>query len=168
MYDSNEYAPVRFVRAKGSVRARTKYTLSDTYTGVYNHYTAGENIQGVSKLNFFGFSLGEKRPQCENLLLIKQTVTNPEIFGKKISSLGFTNEQYCEIIKTEYKLDKENAQKRAVNELLQRLKVSLPDDAATVNEESSVTENPDGSFFVTVSVECIEDIGKESVIEITD
>lgn len=168
IYDSNEYAPVRFVRAKGSVKAKVTYSLSDTYTKKFTRYSVGKKCGDVKKICLFGVFAEFGKTESKNALLAKTTNKYFKIFGKKFSSLGFTNEQYYEIIKTEYITDEQTAMQRAKKELSQRLRSNIPHDAVIIDEKSFVANNPDGSFLVTVTAECIEDIGCESRIEISD
>ena len=166
IYDSNDYAPVRYVRAKGKVLAKTKYSLSDTYCANYYLYRKKGEVAKKVSANFFGFSVGKSRILNKNVFLAKSANHNLIIFGKKFSSLGFTNERYYEIIKEEYKMDMQTARQRAVDELSLRLRAYLPDGAEVIKVETEIEDNPDKTFCVTVFFDCIEDIGKEAEIQI--
>ncbi|MBQ4528629.1 MAG: sporulation protein YqfD [Clostridia bacterium] len=166
IYDSNDYAPVRFVRASGSIKAKTVYTISDNYDTCYIKYTPVDKKLYSYKFKFFGFSFSVGANKEENIFLMKQDNKNFSVFGKKISSLGFTKEKYCEIIRTECIMDKYETEQMAIRELTQRLYSQIPDDAVVIDEKNSIFQNPDGSVCATVTFECIEDIGCEARIEL--
>lgn len=167
VYDSNEYAPVRFVHAAGTVYAKTTYSQSASFPLSYTSYSICENVKNSVGIRIFNQYFENNISSDKSLIKTKSKEKNFKIFGKNYLPLGFTNKKYCEIIKKECVLDKEAAAGRAVSELSARLTAQLPPDATVVNTAHDISDNPDGSVYVTVTFECIEDIAGELPIGFT-
>lgn len=162
VYDSNEYAPVRFVHSKGSVKAYTTYTLSEFCNFTYYSY----ELTGKSKRTY-GLEVAgqviETGSERKGLYMERQNNKKITIFGKNYFSLGFTNSKYCEIIKKECTMGYNEAVNKTTENLIQRLRSTLPYDAEIIDIEKNYD---DKSFMVSVTAHCIEDIGEELPIEI--
>ncbi len=165
--DSNEFAPVRFVRASGKVIAKTNYSLSDRFNSAYKKYSKGEKLYEFT-LTLFGYRLRFGNADGKNVIMEKSETKNFQIFGKKYSGLGFTKTKYCEIIEKEYTLDMENTEKLAVKELNERLTSKLEPGVEIVNSERVLSKADDGTMTVTVNFECVEDIAEEKVIFVSE
>jgi len=165
--DSNEYAPVRFVRASGRVMANTKYFLSDKFDSVYKKYHQGKKMYEYT-LSVFGYTIRFGTLKDKNVILLNTETKNFEIFGKKFSSLGFTKRKYCEIIDEEYTLDIKDTEKYAVKELTERLKSKLEPGVRITNEDYTLKTNTDGVLSVTVNFDCEEDIAEENIIFVSE
>ncbi len=169
VYDSNDYAPVRFVHAKGRIYAKTSYTLSGNFPMSFTSYKLSDKNKtslGIftpkQKFEFFS-------PKSDIAMTkISSKEKYFKLFGKFSFPLGFTNNKYCEIIKTECKLDKLSATDNAIDELSARLSSQLPSDATVVNTFSEVNDSPDGTISVTVTFECVEDIAAELPIVLSE
>jgi len=169
VYDSNEYAPVRLVHASGKIYAKTTYTLHGDFPLSITTYKLSDKTQkscgiliadkaieiNFKKRRVLGFEKYSKEKYFK-------------LFGKFSVPLGFTNKKYCEIIKTECKLDKETAVSKAVGELTERLYSKLPPDAQVINTTRDISDNPDGTVSATVTLECIEDIASELPIVLSE
>ena len=169
VYDSNEFAPVRFVHASGRVYAQTTYTLCGTFSSSYTSYTNTGKIK-----SYYGIMIGDKTFEFgfgKNKASFKKLYSKEKFFeflGKFSIPLGFTNNKYCEIIKTECKLDKEATVTKAVGELTERLSSQLPPDAHIINITQDITDNSDGKVSVAVTALCIEDIATEKPIILSE
>lgn len=167
VYDSSENAPVRFVRASGSVYAKTRYSLEDNY--YMNYYSYSTNAKKITSfgIKLFGWSLETRPSPPQNSFLVKFNEKRIKIFGKKYLPLAFTNKQYCEIIKKECYSDKQQTEQRAVSDLAARLSASIPETATVVNTTKDIKYNSDGSIYACVTFECIENIAVENPIAVT-
>ncbi len=169
VYDSNEYAPVRFVHASGKIYAKTTYTLHGDFPLSFTSYKLSEKTK-----NSYGILFSDKKidfcPVKDKVPMAKIYSKEKyfKLFGKFSLPLGFTKCKYCEIIKTECKLDKETAVRRAVWELTARLNSKLPSDARVINTTREISDNPDGTISATVTLECIEDIASELPIVLSE
>ncbi|MBR5507865.1 MAG: sporulation protein YqfD [Clostridia bacterium] len=161
VYDSNEYAPVRFVHSKGSVKAYTSYTLTGVCNLSYSSYTLSEKSDSSYGFKIFGngFEIGSKP---HNLAIRQQNDKKITVFGKNYFSLGFTNNKYCEIIKKECTMGYNEAVNKTTENLIARLKSTLPDDAEIIEVEKTYDAE---TAIVCVTAHCIEDIGEELPIE---
>lgn len=166
VYDSTDYAPVRFVRAAGTVYAKTKYSLSNTYFTNYHSYSIKEKNVSSYEVEIFGFKFEINSKIPEKSFLVKSNEKKIEIFGKKYLPLAFTNKQYCEIIREECYTDINQTSQRAIKDLTTRLYASIPSGAEVINVIKDVNDNNDGSVNVSVTFECVEDIALEKSIEI--
>ncbi|MBE7050366.1 MAG: FtsQ-type POTRA domain-containing protein [Ruminococcaceae bacterium] len=162
VYDSNEYAPVRFVHSKGSVKAYTTYTLSENCNFTYYSYELTGKSKRTYGLKIAGqvIKTGSER---KGLYMERQNNKKITIFGKNYFSLGFTNSKYCEIIKKECTMGYNEAVNKTTENLIQRLRSTLPYDAEIIDIEKNYD---DKSSTVSVTAHCIEDIGEELPIEI--
>jgi len=166
VYDSNEYAPVRFVHAAGKVLAKTYYGLHGDFPCSYTKYNFGKSINTVYGINF-GDSQIKTNISTKDSMRLMSKEKNFKLFGKFSLPLGFTKEKYCEIISKECILDKDQATQKALGELKARLNAQIPSDAKVVNTFEEVTENADGSLSINLTFECIEDITTELPIDIS-
>ncbi len=167
VYDANEYAPVRLVHATGTVKAKTVYSLESDFDGKYITYKKGKKDKNVWIFNFFGKRFVINPLSDDRLFVKTDTKTkNLKFLGKFSLPLGFTKQKYCEIIKTEYKINREETLKRAYDELEKRISLSLPYDAKVMDTKKEYAQNPDGSFNVKLTFECIEEITEELPIEV--
>ncbi len=165
VYDSNEFAPVRFVHSKGTVKAYTNYTLTQECKTSYSSYEISGN-----KKNSYTLIAGNKGLEFgakpKDLYLVEQNTKKLTIFGKNYFSLGFTNNKYCEIIKKECTMGYDESMNKTIQNLIKRLKSILPEDAVILDFEEKREKNQSGTYIVTVTAHCIEDIGEELPIEI--
>lgn len=166
VYDSNDFAPVRFVNAGGKVYARTTYSIEDNFGYNYIRYTPKTKLKSFYVPKICDLKILDDTPNKNSDIVLKENDIKFKIFGKNYLPLAFTNTKYCEIIKEEYVLSKEEAEKYAISELSQRLKLTLNDDALVVNTQKSITPNSDGTFKASVLFECIEDIAVKNPIEV--
>lgn len=166
VYDSNDYAPVRFVHAAGTVYAKTTYTLKGDFPLSYTSYKLSDSFSRSFGIKF-GKNAFETSVYEASDVKIYSNDKNFKVFGKFSTPLGFTNRKYCEIIKEECILDKDAAAQRAINELSARLSARIPHDATVVNTQKEISDNPDGSLSVQLTFECVEDITAELPIEIS-
>lgn len=166
VYDSNEYAPVRFVHADGEILAQTFYTAEADFEKSYIKYSKSEKTKTAYGVTLGNFVI-EKKINEKNVFLINDVKKNMKIFGNFYLPLGFTKREYCEIIENKYELSASALEKEAVNELTLRLKQTIPDGAVVENSEKSISCNPDGTIHVRLTFECTENIGVESPIEFT-
>ncbi len=169
VYDSNEHAPVRFVHSSGKVYAKTLYTLHGDFPLSFISYTLSDKNKAS-----FGIFLKDKEIEFfspKNNTVMKKFSSkrkNFKLFSKFSFPLGFTNNKYCEIIKKECELDKQTAIDNAVRELSARLSSKLPPDANVINTFKEISEKADGTISATVTFECIEDIGTELPIVLSE
>lgn len=167
VYDSNEYAPVRFVHASGRVRARTEYRIDGVFSDTYIQYSLTEPKTKYSLRLFDNeFVFGSKIR--DNYVNVESTEKIFQIFGKKYSSLGFTKSKYCEIISTECILEKSELELKAKEVLTARLELQLPDGAEIADTVSNVVWNDDGTVYVELIYKCIEDICEERSIDLSE
>lgn len=167
VYDGNEYAPVRFVRAAGTVMAKTRYTITDTYSNSYSLYTVSDKKLSSTGVGMGGWSFETNLFLPKNAVLVESVEKRIEIFGKKYLPLAFTNKKYCEIIRTECFSDTAHTKERAVKELTDRLEASIPKGASVEAGVPDVCDNGNGTVTATVTFECIENIAEENYIEVT-
>lgn len=167
VYDSNEYAPVRFVHATGKVLAKTYYGLHGDFPLSYTKYNLAQSTDTAFGINFCNNQI-KTHVSGENNIKIMSNEKIFNLFGKFSLPLGFTKEKYCEIISKECVLDKEQAAQMALDELKARLNAQIPSDAKVVNTFEEVSENADGSLCVNLTFECIEDITTELPIDNTE
>ena len=164
VYDSTEIAPLRFVNAGGIVNASTVYTIEDDFGGKYISYTPAEKTKNIIAPKILNTNLYEFKTQSGLGLYIEENDKKIKAFGKNYLPLAFTNTKYCEIIRKEYQLSKEEIIKNAINELTQKLYLSIPEGAKVVSTKEDVSQNPDGSINVKLTFECIEDIAEKKAI----
>lgn len=159
VYDFTEYAPVRLVSSDGIVNAQTVYTIEDKFSGEYYSYTPRDKTRDRINMNFLKTKLYDDMPKRPLSVILDENNIKFKIFGKNYLPWGFTKTKYCEIIKSKYKLSKSEAEKQAENELMQRLELSLPEDAEIINTKTELSYNSDGSFNMKLTADCMEDIG---------
>ncbi len=165
VYDSTDFAPVRFVNAGGNIYARTKYTIEDNFGCRFVSYNLNGEFKTLLRPKLFDIVLYDTK-NTDNRLSFAENDIKFKIFGKNYLPLAFTKMKYCEIIRKEYTLSNEDARSYAVSELTRRLMLKLPRDASVINTEKNITQNPDGTFKASVSFECIEDIAQKLPIEV--
>ncbi len=166
VYDSTDFAPVRLINSGGIVNAQTTYTEEDKFKCEYYSYTPAEKIKSRVNIRFLKTMLYDETPKAAFNVLLDENHINFKIFGKNYLPWGFTKTKYCEIIKEKHKLTKSEAEKMAEQELRQRLELSLPEDAEIIDTRTELSYNPDGSFNMKLTADCIEDIAvKLPIIE---
>ncbi len=166
VYDSTDFAPVRFVNAEGNVYAKTVYSIEDDFGYEYVSYKPNDDIKTKITPKLFNIYLWNEGSSKTSELLISKKEIKFKIFGKNYLPLAFTKTKYCEIIRDEYALSEADAHTRAIKELTKRLSLDLPDGADVVNTTENITPNPDGTFRASVSFECVEDIAAKLPIEV--
>lgn len=164
VYDSTEIAPLRFVNAGGIVNASTVYTIEDNFNGKYISYIPSEKTKNITAAKILNLRLFEKKPKSRLGLYLEENDKKIKAFGKNYLPLAFTNTEYCEIIKKEYQLSKEETIKHAINELTQKLYLSIPQGAVVLNTKEDVTQTPNGTIKVKLTFECLEDIAEKKAI----
>lgn len=165
VYDSTDFAPVRFVNAGGNVYAKTRYTIEDNFSNAFVSYKMQDDLKEAIIPKIFDIELYDDKISA-SALSFRQNDLKFKLFGKNYLPLAFTKTKYCEIIREEYTLSNEDAHSYAISELTRRLSLRLPSDASVVNTEKKITPNPDGTFKASVSFECIEDIAVKLPIEV--
>lgn len=166
VYDSTDFAPVRFVNAGGNVYARTVYSLEDNFGCNFIRYKAANDLKNVYTPEIFDIKLWDDGSDTKSGIVLKDKDIKFKLFGKNYLPLAFTKLKYCEIIRKEYTLSQSEAQDFAVKELTRRLTLTLPEGANVINTEKNISPNPDGTFKASVSFECIEDIATKLPIEV--
>lgn len=164
VYDSTDIAPLRFINAGGIVHASTVYTIEDNFDGKYISYLAQNELKSFYSPKILNTKLYENKPKKNLTLNMEQYSKKIKLFGKNYLPLAFTNTKYCEIIRKEYQLSKDETIKLGIDELHKRLSLRIPDGAQVVNEKEDVTENPDGTFHIKLTFECLEDIAEKRAI----
>lgn len=166
VYDFTDLAPIRFVNSGGIVNAVTNYSIEDTFTCNFVKYYPASDLKTSYSAKLFDVKLFDDKSDLKKSVLLTDDDVKFRIFGKKYLPLAFTKLKYCEIIKKEYTLSKEDAIRLAADELSKRLRLEIPQGAEIVNTKKDVTHNPDGSFTLKLSFECIEDIVAYQPIEV--
>lgn len=164
VYDSTDIAPLRFVNAGGIVNASTVYTIEDNFNGKYISYTPKEKVKNIIAPKILNTKLYEFKPKSKLALYIEEDDKKIKAIGKNYLPLAFTNTKYCEIIRKEYQLSKEEIIRQAKRELTQKLYLSLPEGAVVLNTKEDVTQNSNGSINVKLTFECMEDIAEKKAI----
>jgi len=166
VYDSSDFAPVRFVNAAGTIHARTSYTIEDNFGFSFIKYTPKTKLKTVYTPKILNTSLWSQGLDENKNLVINDKDVKFKIFGKNYLPLAFTKTKYCEIIRNEYTLSKSDAEKYAIKELTRRLNLLLPEGAIIDKTHESITPNSDGTFKASLTYECIEDITTKLPIEV--
>ncbi len=166
VYDFTDLAPIRFVNSGGIVNAATNYSIEDTFTCSFVKYYPASDLKTSLSAKLFDTKLFNDKLGLKKSIILPEDDIKFKIFGKKYLPLAFTKLKYCEIIKEKYTLSKEDAIKHAEDELYERLCLEIPGEAEIVNTKKDVTHNPDGSFTLKLSFECIEDIVAYQPIEV--
>lgn len=166
VYDSNENAPVRFVNADGIVLATTTYSIEDNFKNNYISYKPKSKIQTKYIPKIFNINLWNDKINKNLTVIMPKEEIKYRIFGKNYLPLAFTKTKYCEIIRTEYALSQSESQKLALDELLKRLMLSLPEGTEVTDTKNEIFPNPDGTFKAKVSLTCTENIAVKQPIEV--
>jgi len=164
VYDSTDLAPLRFINAGGIVYATTVYTIEDDFDGKYISYLAQNELKSFYSPKILNTKLYENKTKKTLRLNMEQDSKKIKLFGKNYLPLAFTNTKYCEIIRKEYQLSKEETIKLGIDELNTRLSLLIPDGVEIVNKKEDVTENPDGTVHIKLTFECLEDIAQKKGI----
>jgi len=164
VYDSTDLAPLRFINAGGIVYATTVYTIEDDFDGKYISYLAQNELKSFYSPKILNTKLYENKTKKTLRLNMEQDSKKIKLFGKNYLPLAFTNTKYCEIIRKEYQLSKDETIKLGIDELNTRLSLLIPDGVEIVNKKEDVTENPDGTVHIKLTFECLEDIAQKKGI----
>ena len=138
VYDSTDLAPLRFINAGGIVYASTVYTIEDNFDGKYISYSPQNELKSFYSLKILNTKLYENNSHKTLRLNMEEDNKKIKLFGKNYLPLAFTNTKYCEIIRKEYQLSKDEIVKLGIDELNRRLSLSLPDGAQVVNKKEDV------------------------------
>lgn len=164
VYDSTDLAPLRFINAGGIVHASTVYTIEDNFDGKYISYSPQDELKSFYSPKILNTKLYESKAKKTLRLNMEEENKKIKLFGKNYLPLAFTNTKYCEIIRKEYQLSKDETIKLGIDELNRRLSLLLPDGVEVVNKKEDITENPDGTVHIKITFECLEDIAEKRAI----
>ena len=165
---SSVYRPDRYVRANGTVTARTWRTLSAEY-----HHTETQKIKtGETKKKY---TLGimnkdiklylNKKPDFKNYVK-EEKKTRLRIFKDIYLPITFTTDVFYEIIIKENKLDDDTVVSQAVESLTNQLERARADGARTVERTYSYETLPNGNLYVSVMLMSEENIAKTVKVDI--
>lgn len=161
VYDESEDMPVRYVRARARVYAKTKYSLESDFSGTKTEYKLSEKNKSGWRLSVFNLCF-EDSFDSKNCITQIYPAKKTKIFGKFYLPWTFTKKKYCEIISKEYQMSKKDAEAYAADELTKKLRLSLNDGATIISCEKTVTDIGNGRFHMKIDFECMEDIAVES------
>lgn len=164
VYDPTDLAPLRFINAGGIVYASTFYTIEDNFNGKYISYSPQNELKSFYSPKILNTKLYENKTNKTLRLNMEQDSKKIKLFGKNYLPLAFTNTKYCEIIRKQYQLSKDETIKHGINELSRRLSLLIPEGAEVVNKKEDVSHNPDGTVHIKLTFECLEDIAEKKAI----
>jgi len=168
VYDSTKNAPIRFINADGNVFATTTYTMEDDFGHTIANYSVSDTVTTDYTAELFNIKLWSDNSIDQNTMVISKDKRKYRILGKIYLPLAFTKTKYCEIIKKETVLSEKQAKDIALDTLLKKITLTLPDGAQIVDVKNETQNNPDGTFKMKVTVTCIEDIAVKQPIEVEE
>ena len=146
------------VRSAGQVRAKTWYTFSDTFPTEITVETETGNEKKRYALSFGSLRLPLYYGEPYAHFKTESTFFPLRLWGDLILPVGLEKESVSETVPHTRRLTADEAIAYYQEELFAAL--SLPEDAEIINTEYSHILNEDGTIAVSITVECIEDIGQ--------
>ena len=159
-----------YVRARGEVYAKTRYSLTRCYPLEYTE----ENYTGNKKNKYILKVFGKDLPlYLFSKIPYKEYILNENTAEYKtpidiIPSVFITKKEYNEITKEIKTSTPNEAKDRGGAELIQEIKNSLSEGTEIIEENVSYTLNEKNEAEVTAEIICRENIAEEYVIEVAE
>ncbi len=165
---NTKYKGIQYLHSAGSIKARTWHSISKDFSLKEIKFSKTGKKFSKKTINFFGFRV--KLYMSENLpyeYSEEEKIIHSTSIGKNlVIPLSLERSINHELVRSERIMSQEEAASLACTELESELNAKLSEDTQIVSKAHEVLQVDEETINVKLNYECIEEIGKEVLIEV--